>query len=57
MLMDSSQCPNQPFRIIFEWSIHLCFLAQPHLDMQENMSHLYNSQKNGFKTTYESHII
>jgi hypothetical protein len=33
------------------------FLAQPHLDAQENISQLYNSQKNGFDTTYESHIV
>jgi hypothetical protein len=33
------------------------FLAQAHVDSESNMSHLYNSQKNGFDTTYESRII
>jgi hypothetical protein len=33
------------------------FLAQAHVDSESNMSHLYNSQKNGFNTTYESRII
>ncbi len=33
------------------------FLAQTHMDTQENMAHLYNSQKNGFKTIYESQIL
>jgi hypothetical protein len=33
------------------------FLAQAHIDSDTNMSHLYNSQKNGFDTTYESRII
>jgi len=33
------------------------FLAQAHMDSQDNMQHIYNSQKNGFDTTYESRII
>lgn len=33
------------------------FLAQPHTDTETNMNHLYASQKNGFETTYESHIL
>jgi hypothetical protein len=33
------------------------FLAQAHVDSEANISHLYNSQKNGFDTTYESRII
>jgi hypothetical protein len=33
------------------------FLAQSHMDSQENMAHLYNSQKNGFDTIYKSKVI
>lgn len=33
------------------------FLARTQMDSQENMAHLYNSQKNGFDTIYESRII
>jgi len=27
------------------------------MDSQDNMAHMYNSQKNGFETTYESRVI
>ena len=49
--------PNYRFGLFLDAVSIFDFLAQPHLDTQENMSQLYNSQKNGFETTYESRIV
>lgn len=49
--------PNNWFGLFLDAMSIFDFLAQPHLDTQENMSQLYNSQKNGFETTYESQIV
>jgi hypothetical protein len=49
--------PNNRFGLFLDAVSIFDFLAQPHLDTQENMSQLYNSQKNGFETTYESRIV
>jgi len=49
--------PNNRFGMFLDAVSIFDFLAQSHLDAQENMSQLYNSQKNGFETTYESRIV
>lgn len=49
--------PNNRFGFFLDEVSIFDFLAQLHLDNQENMSQLYNLQKNGFETTYESRII
>jgi len=49
--------PSNRFGLFLDAVSIFDFLAQPHLDSQENMAQLYNSQKNGFDTTYESRII
>jgi hypothetical protein len=53
----STHVPNNRFGLFLDAVSIFDFLAQPHLDAQENMSQLYNSQKNGFETTYESFIV
>ncbi len=42
------------------WSTKTCFhksVVQSHTDDQPNISHLYASQKNRFKTTYELTVL
>jgi len=53
----TTHVPNNRFGLFLDAVSIFDFLAQPHLDAQENMSQLYNSQKNGFDTTYESRIV
>jgi hypothetical protein len=49
--------PDNHFGLFVDAVSIFDFLAQAHVDSKANMSHLYNSQKNGFHTTYESRII
>lgn len=49
--------PSNCFGLFLDGVSIFDFLAQTHMDSQENMAHLYNSQKNGFDTIYESRII
>jgi hypothetical protein len=49
--------PGNRFGLFLDGVSVFDFLAQPHMGTQENMAHLYNSQKNGFDTVYESRII
>jgi hypothetical protein len=49
--------PDNRFGLFVDAVSIFDFLAQAHVDSEANMSHLYNSQKNGFHTTYESRII
>jgi hypothetical protein len=53
----AAHVPNNRFGLFLDAVSIFDFLAQPHLDNQENVAQLYNSQKNGFNTTYESRII
>jgi hypothetical protein len=53
----ATHVPNNRFGLFLDAVSIFDFLAQSHLDAQENMSQLYNSQKNGFETTYESRIV
>jgi hypothetical protein len=52
-----SHLPSNRFGLFLDGVSIFDFLAQTHMDSQENMAHLYNSQKNGFDTIYESKII
>jgi len=49
--------PSNRFGLFLDGVSIFDFLAQTHMDSQENMAHLYNSQRNGFDTIYESKII
>jgi hypothetical protein len=49
--------PNNRFGLFLDAMSIFDFLAQPHLDNQDNMAQLYNSQKNSFETTYESRVV
>jgi hypothetical protein len=49
--------PSNRFGLFLDGVSIFDFLAQPHTDSQENMSHLYNTQKNGFDTVYEARIV
>jgi hypothetical protein len=52
-----SHVPNNRFGLFIDGVSVFDFLAQSHMDSQDNMAHMYNSQKNGFETTYESRAI
>jgi hypothetical protein len=52
-----SHVPNNRFRLFLDGVSIFDFLAQSHVDNQDNMAHMYNSQKNGFETIYESRVI
>jgi hypothetical protein len=52
-----SHVPGNYFGLFLDGVSIFDFLAQPHMDSQENMAHLYNLQKNGFDIVYESRII
>jgi hypothetical protein len=49
--------PNNRFGLFLDGALIFDFLAQTHMDSNENMAHLYNSQKNGFETIYESKVV
>ena len=48
---------NHRFGLFLDGVSIFDLLAQAHTDSQDNMAHLYNSQKNGFETVYESRVI
>jgi hypothetical protein len=52
-----SHVPNNRFGLFLDGVSIFDFLAQSHVDNQDNMAHMYNSQKNGFETIYESRVI
>jgi hypothetical protein len=52
-----SHVPSNRFGLFLDGVSVFDFLAQSHMDSQDNMAHMYNSQKNGFETTYESRVI
>ncbi len=52
-----SHVPNNRFGLFLDGVSIFDFLAQSHVDNQDNMAHMYNSQKNGFETIYESRAI
>jgi hypothetical protein len=49
--------PSNRFGLFLDGMSIFDFLAHMHMDSQENMIHLYNYQKNGFETIYESKVI
>jgi hypothetical protein len=49
--------PSNRFGLFLDGVSIFDFLAHSHMDSQESMAHLYNLQKNGFDTVYESRII
>jgi len=53
----ASHLPSNRFGLFLDGVSIFDFLAHTHMDSNENMAHLYNSQKNGFETIYESKII
>lgn len=53
----AAHIPSNRFSLFVDRVSIFDFLAQPHMDSSENMAHLYNSQKNGFETIYESRVI
>lgn len=48
---------NNRFGLFLDGVSIFDFLAQSHVDSHDNMAHMYNSQKNGFETVYESRVI
>jgi hypothetical protein len=52
-----SHVSNNRFCLFLDGVSIFDFLAQSHVDSQDNMAHMYNSQKNGFETVYESRVI
>jgi hypothetical protein len=53
----ATHVPTNRFGLFLDGVSVFDFLAHTHMDSQENMTHLYNSQKNGFDTIYESKVI